>query len=79
MDKIKQFAVNHQQKLLLFVGVLVGSLAVLLNDKRKTLLEITQSDVNELRVSKGTAIYQTKYGPIFVAVTDNEEYDDVQS
>lgn len=56
----------------LLLGVVLGIGGTILHYERKTLLEVTDADVRQLKAELGTAVYETKYGPIFVGVADPE-------
>lgn len=65
----KKFAQDHKTQIAAAAGVAVGAAAMLAYIDRKTLLEVTAADARRMKAEPGCAMYDTKFGQVFVTMT----------
>lgn len=68
LSKIKKLALSGPAK---FVwGMVAGAGVIFLKHHQDLTLVLKDEDIRELRVNPGCAVYDTEYGPLYVAMND---------
>lgn len=68
LSKVKTLALSGPGKFI--GGVIVGACVIFLKHHQDLTLVLKDEDIRELRVNPGCAVYDTEYGPLYVAMND---------